>query len=1856
MLLLSALFLALSGMSLAHERTPVIKTDKGFVFGVQLKTVWHSKVFSSFKGIPYAEPPIGKNRFKPPVPAKAWWDVLSADADGNECPQLAGNAVVGDEDCLFINVYTPELEFKKNMNLRPVMVWIYGGAFVSGNNNISVYGPDFFMEEDVVVVTLNYRLGALGFLTLDHPDALGNAGLKDQVLALKWVQTNIANFGGDPNKVTIFGESAGAASVDFLTLSDMATGLFHQSIAQSGVALCPWSFYTPDVGVRRAFRLGKILGYNTKDKDELLNFLLTAPIEGLVTSILKFDEVDLPFKPTLENSKLAPKNEIFISECSVKKFESGNYNKHPRLMGYNKNEVLSFFKAADDVLKWISYGKFFTDSIDNMTIAKPPGWTEWTAPLRQPHFVENLPPLLRDTVEKVLTDLLFIAEIDLTQRLMSFNNDWPIYMYRLSYESQYALHNLSSGVDLPGTGHADDVGYLFNIQSLNVPTDPNDPFNIFRKKMVRLWTNFAKYGDPTPSGWNDPLLGVSWPDSRLFGLELDINTDLTVHPRLVDLETRLYEGVIFAFGRLYSGCWHFVRQPVGRRKLVWQVLTEASEIGKGSLFSRRRTTILFKVFAANGGIADFTPNVQTTKGLVRGTIEVTIWNLTYYSFRGIPYATPPLGNLRFKPPLEAKAWDGVYDATKDGSECTQMDGDVVKGSEDCLTLNVFTSELQPKRPMSVMVWIYGGAFSGGSSNSTIYGPDLLLNENIILVSLNYRLGALGFLALDHPAAVGNAGLKDQLLALKWVRANIANFGGNPESVTIFGNSAGGASVAFHVLSPRSKGLFHAAIGESASPFCPWAFSNREEALRNAVQVGKYLDCKAHDINALLKCLLNAPAKDIIIATEKFQQLDIVFKPTLEDPKIVPRDEIFLQECFIEQYITGRYNRVPYMLGFAKDETITFITDAQNELNKLVDYAIKVINKLNLTHSGDPLCGELCVQEIKNDTIIENFPPELRDTFVNATSDLFFKSEVDFQQRCMILHMRDVYFYQTSYETEYSSHKYIHGVDLKGVGHGDENGYVLQLNGFNFPTDPNDSFNIFRRRMTRLWANFAKFRNPTPLGKKDSFLNVSWPVSGRAGLQMDLNNEFTVHPRLIDLQGRFYETIIQAIVREYTGCETPTDLIKKIIDFALPLVPILRFYPRCPELVRAADYFSDEMSAFTPELTVRRPVYQQDELNQLCKYVKPRRAFLKEISTKCKNIKPVSCLKKTIPLIDWLSSYDWKNHILGDIVAGITVAVMHIPQGMAYAILGNVPPIVGLYMAFFPVLVYLFLGTSRHNSMGTFALICMMTGKVVVTYSSAEEATKNGTMGLDVSSVAAAVHYTPIEVATAVTMTVAFIQLGMYVMRLGVIASLLSDSLVSGFTTAAAVHVFTSQVKDLFGLNNLPKRGGALKLILTYVDVFNNIEHINGAAVVLSAVTAIILIVNNELLKSRVAKVSPFPIPIEMLVVVIGTVLSIQMKLSEVYSIVTVGDIPVGLPVPSVPPLALIPNILMDSFVITMVSYTISISMALIFAQKNGYDVDSNQELAAQGFGNFVGSFFSCMPFTASLSRSLIQETVGGHTQLASLISCGILLSVMLWIGPFFEPLPRCILASIIVVALKGMLMKVTELRKFWKLDKVDACIWALTFLVVILSDVEYGLLVGVILCLAKLVLLATRPYICKLALAPGTEIYLDANRFKGTVEIPGIKILHYSGSLNFACKQQFRSEVYKVTEIVPQKILNRRAKATDKQEGNQDTKMLSVLILDFTALFHVDLTGATTIRNIVTEYCDLEILVYIAGCSGPVYETMRKCGLLECEQSRFFAIFPTVADAVHFARCSNEVPNVPTWTFCVRDENCISRL
>lgn len=255
-----------------QEERVVINTKNGALRGRLLPyKSGASGGYYSFQGIKYGKAPVGNRRFKAPLPEGPWKGVKAALREGASCPHR--NMILenykGNEDCLFLNVYTPKLPNSESGNQKlPVLFWIHGGGFQFGNGNAFLYGPDYLIPENIILVTINYRLGALGFLNAGTAEAPGNAGLKDQVLALKWVRDNIESFGGNPNEVTIGGQSAGSASVHYLLLSPLTKGLFKRAIAQSGVVLNPWAI--TDIPHERAFLLGKALNFQTNDTNKLI--------------------------------------------------------------------------------------------------------------------------------------------------------------------------------------------------------------------------------------------------------------------------------------------------------------------------------------------------------------------------------------------------------------------------------------------------------------------------------------------------------------------------------------------------------------------------------------------------------------------------------------------------------------------------------------------------------------------------------------------------------------------------------------------------------------------------------------------------------------------------------------------------------------------------------------------------------------------------------------------------------------------------------------------------------------------------------------------------------------------------------------------------------------------------------------------------------------------------------------------------------------------------------------------------------------------------------------------------------------------------------------------------------------------------------------------------------------------------------------------------------------------------------------------------------------------------------------------------------------------------------------------------
>ncbi|GAB6023218.1 hypothetical protein CHUAL_008036 [Chamberlinius hualienensis] len=318
--------------------------------------------------------------------------------------------------------------------------------------------------------------------------------------------------------------------------------------------------------------------------------------------------------------------------------------------------------------------------------------------------------------------------------------------------------------------------------------------------------------------------------------------------------------------------------------------------------------------------------VTTDLGPIKGLQLQTDHGRHFWAFRGIPYAKPPLKRLRFKPPQSVDLWDEVLDATEDGASCIQVDLFAVQsqtptliGDEDCLFLNIYTPKLSTDTLLPVMVFIHGGGYTSGNGSSTLYGPERLLDRDIILVTINYRLGIFGFISTGDEAAPGNYGLLDQVMALKWVQQYITKFGGDPSKVTIFGQSAGGASVSLHLVSPLSKGLFHAAIQMSGNALCDWAIS--DNPLPNAITLAESMQCPTQSSTDLIQCLQKRPALELLIKGTEMKSLFFPFIPVVDRTRGL---NAFLPKSPNELLISGEINTVPVMSGFTSDEAIQLI--------------------------------------------------------------------------------------------------------------------------------------------------------------------------------------------------------------------------------------------------------------------------------------------------------------------------------------------------------------------------------------------------------------------------------------------------------------------------------------------------------------------------------------------------------------------------------------------------------------------------------------------------------------------------------------------------------------------------------------------------------------------------------------------------------------------------------------------------------------------------------------------------------------------------------------------------------------------
>ncbi|VIO91442.1 Uncharacterized protein BM_BM7445 [Brugia malayi] len=651
------------------------------------------------------------------------------------------------------------------------------------------------------------------------------------------------------------------------------------------------------------------------------------------------------------------------------------------------------------------------------------------------------------------------------------------------------------------------------------------------------------------------------------------------------------------------------------------------------------------------------------------------------------------------------------------------------------------------------------------------------------------------------------------------------------------------------------------------------------------------------------------------------------------------------------------------------------------------------------------------------------------------------------------------------------------------------------------------------------------------------------------------------------------------------------------------------------------FFADQWKQETFELEYSR---KQLQAEKLCSIEKVKLKVL-----------PRNILKSVLsffPILHWLPRYNWKRDLNGDIIGGLTVGIMQVPQGMAYANLASLPPVYGMYTSFFTSTFYAFFGTSRHISIGVFAVASLMVGAVRLRFVPDPDVifeVINGSNMEVVKPVVGPVNFgyevSPVTLTSALAMAVGLFQLVMAMMGLAFLTTYMSDALISGFTTGSAFHVFTAQLNKIIGVK-LPRYSGFSMLFFMMRDLMLALPQTNYWTLCISILSIIFLFVGHGYVNPWFKKRSSVPLPIELILVILVTIFSVYMDLKSNYGVKVVDYIPQGIPTPSLPNFDLIPYLLNDAFAIAIISYMFVVSMAKLFAKKRRYKIDPTQDLYAVGLMHTLSSFFPIFPAGGSLSRSAVCEQSGANTQLNILFSNTLLLTVIVFIGPFLEPLPMAV--------------------------------WLVSCIATVSFDVMTGLMISVLFTLISVVLREQRPNIFIMGRTTiHREIYRPLIYYRGLKPVnENIEIIRFEAALNFITVSSFLSKMSEVlrsdsredcelqsiknNEMIVSKtvaepnyeeLLQKEMVMTSniKRQPSYEVVSPAVIIIDCGAISNIDTMGVEAIKETYLQGRDLNKTVLFANVSEAILDTFERIGFY-CSVPKA-SFYPSVEEAVRTA-------------------------
>ena len=557
------------------------------------------------------------------------------------------------------------------------------------------------------------------------------------------------------------------------------------------------------------------------------------------------------------------------------------------------------------------------------------------------------------------------------------------------------------------------------------------------------------------------------------------------------------------------------------------------------------------------------------------------------------------------------------------------------------------------------------------------------------------------------------------------------------------------------------------------------------------------------------------------------------------------------------------------------------------------------------------------------------------------------------------------------------------------------------------------------------------------------------------------------------------------------------------------------------------------------------------------------------------------LKQLIPILEWLPNYK-SSQFRGDFIAGITVAIILIPQGIAYALIAGLPPIYGLYCALVPQIMYAIFGSSRQVAIGPVA----MDSLIVAT---------------GVSTIALTGSESYISIAILLALVVGAIQFLMGVFRLGFVVNFLSRPVIIGFTSAVALIIGLNQFRNLFGVDFI--QSDQIHILLD--DIWTRISEYNKHTTIIGLFASLLIIVLRKISKK---------IPNALIVVVVG-ILIIKYFGGQLQDVSIVKDIPSGLPKFSIPVVdfELIRELMPIALTLVMVGYLEVISIGkTLEAKQDEYRIRPNQELIALGLSNMAGSFFKAYPSTSSFSRSAINQESGATTGMASFVSVIIVVLTLLFFTPIFYFLPKTILAAIIIVAVFG-LINIKEAKRLWSTNNLDFWLLLVTFFSTIFFGIEYGIIAGVGLSLIILIFRTSRPYVTELGKVPDSNFYRNKNRFEDVLVENDVLVFRFDAQLFYANANYFRETLDEMT--------------VKKGEA------LKLIVLDGESINRVDSTGIEMLKERVSYYKKRGIDFYFTGIKGPVRDVLFRGGILEVSDINNFFMRPN--GAVNFYKTGN---------------------